>query len=580
MKKYVLGFVLLLTMFAGLSFTNNIVTAGEPSASDLIDYTYQFNVDGVLGETTTIDNVNYGTVLSVDSGSFPQSGKEYVGYLENGKVTPTLNAADSVILTDNTDLTFIYKTAGSFAVILMDSNQDFLNILFTDGSGNVSIPSDVSGYSKPGLTATGWTDGTQTVTSSTVFTEDTVVYVEYGDSLVVHSLNVTNGTGSNSYSFNEEVTVTANGSGTFCYWTKDGEIASYDESYTFTVASNHSLVAVYDVDTYINDPEVFVGVSEFYEIESGVLSLVGQFDLPSDVDLIEWGIVYSASNIDVDLDSGTKQNSNKINPDTNEFVISFDKSSIPTSLFYKAFVVSKDSDGVVSTSYSEMMVYSSSIDYTKIWFYNSIGWSIVHAHYWPDNSEFTGTSNPVPITKENDSDWWYVYVPTDKDVNDINILFASDSAYTKQTVNIDINGSTGVYNVVDNGNDVNGEGKYLIDINNSKNLSDSSLKLITIWFQDYWNYNTANAWAWDSNGNLYENWPGPNLLYEFTDSNDRDWYTINIVTNLSQFDLIVSNNGHSTERYQVNGISILSDDIYLYWDNNSSSWTNSTTAPF
>jgi hypothetical protein len=364
MRKLVLSFVLLFGIFIGLSFTENLVEAAEPTNTTKIDYTYQFNIDGVEGETTTISDVNYGTIINVDSGSFPQSGKTYVGYLENDKVSPTMNTSDTIRATDNTDITLIYKTSGTNAVIFMDANQDFINVLFTDGENHVNsanVPNH-SSYTKPGLTVQGWTQNGSDVISdwtTTEFSSDTIVYLKYSDPATADlTLTVTNGSGGGSFKFNETVTVDTTGSTgtTFNYWLKDGEIASYSESYTFTMVTNHTLEAVYDGVGFTPHSGNFVYVSESYVLQDNYISILSQFDLDSGEELVEWGIVYSSTEATPTLATSntTIKYSNKYNASTNEFVMSF-ADSIST-VYYRAFVTSIDSSDNITTDYSSVIV--------------------------------------------------------------------------------------------------------------------------------------------------------------------------------------------------------------------------------
>lgn len=366
MKKIILSFILLFSLFAALSFTENIVKAAEPTTGQDVTFTYTINKNGA--ETTSVEQiVDYGTTVSIDSGSHSESGYSFVGFIENGKVDPTLNTAETFRVTENTNLTLFYKDSSETAVILMDANQDYIGVWYTDGSDLLDTTTNalpnLSNYSKPGLTVDGWTsDGTTIISdlSTQAFISDDLVYIKYNDPTLDNlSLNITNGSAdlSGPYDFNQTVTVTGDGSGTtFNYWLKDGEIASYDESYTFTMVTDHNLEAVYDEVGFTPHSGSFSYASEAYVLQDDFITILGQFDLESGEELVEWGIVYSSTETTPTLDtsSTTINYSNKYNASTGEFVMSF--ADTIATVYYRTFVTTIDSSDNLSTDYSNVLV--------------------------------------------------------------------------------------------------------------------------------------------------------------------------------------------------------------------------------
>lgn len=208
------------------------------------------------------------------------------------------------------------------------------------------------------LSASGWTsDGLTAIDFSTAtFTADTIVFPLYSTPVNNLSLSITNGTVSvaGPYAFNQVVTVTANTAPenySFSHWTKDGIIVSYNPQYTFTVASNHTLEAVNVLKSgYAAYTDNFVSVSQPYELKEGYETLVGQFALATGETLVEYGFVHSNSETTPTLATANTQvnYSNKYNSGTNEFVMSFNS----LSYYYRAFVITIDSNNNVSTKYS------------------------------------------------------------------------------------------------------------------------------------------------------------------------------------------------------------------------------------
>lgn len=363
MKKLFLGLFLIFGLTIG--FLNLDIKAGEPTETTTVTYTYVVNLNGVQQEPVNM-TANYGTSISFDAGT--QSGYEYVGHINQGKLISTLNQAVSIRVTENTYVQYYFKTAGEVAIIFMDTNLNFVTTRYTDNDGvtptnkiiiNEANPLPLySNFSKPGLSASGWTsDGITAIDFSTAtFTSDTVVYPLYSTSVNNLTLSITNGTASvaGPYDFNEVVTVTANAAPenyTFSHWRKDGVIVSYDSQYTFTMATNHNLEAV-NVETsgYVAHTDNFVSVSQPYELKDGYETLVGQFDLAAGETLVEYGFVHSNTETNPTLSTANTQvnYSNKYNSRTSEFVMSFNS----LGYYFKAFVITIDSNNNVSTKYS------------------------------------------------------------------------------------------------------------------------------------------------------------------------------------------------------------------------------------
>lgn len=353
MKKVIVSGFLLITLLIGLATSGLQVKGG----AETFDFTYTINYNDDSTSPQTLTGVTYGDEITFDSGTLPSNGYVFLGWLEQGKVNPVLYGDAKVRVTENMSLSAFFKPVDSVAVIFMDANQDFIDVLYADESGLLnaaSIP-DYSLETKPGLVATGWTDGASTVTSTTVFTEDTVVYVAYDNvSLTDLSLDLTNGTVSEAgpYAFNDVITVSANGTGTFNYWLKDGVIASLDEIYSFTMADNHILEAVYD-EGFVANSDKFITVSNPLEISEGYVTLLGQFDLPEGEEIVEYGIIYSDYQGGITVDTPDVQYllSNKYNPDTNEFVLSV-PGTVNDLPNYRAFMTTIDSSDNVSITYS------------------------------------------------------------------------------------------------------------------------------------------------------------------------------------------------------------------------------------
>ena len=307
---------------------------------------------------------NYGTLVTVNA---PSQGAsyEFAGIVVDGKVTDGLTASFRIY--EDTVATVYYKPVGSQAIIVKDTNNDQLAVVYTETNGVLSsasqlVISSLASPTKPGLAFSSWSVTDFTVT----FTEDAVVYPLYTTAVNDLSLNLINGVASveGPYSFNQVLTVNANGTGTFKYWLKDGRIASLDETYTFTIAKAHELEAVYDTDCVANTGS-FVGISDVYDnLRSGYYTVIGNIDLATGEELVEWGIITSdlPGGITLDTPGVEKYNSNKLNSGTNEFVMSFVKDSeVPN---YRAFVTTINGT-TVKTVYSYIQDFETVYEYAS-----------------------------------------------------------------------------------------------------------------------------------------------------------------------------------------------------------------------
>jgi hypothetical protein len=307
---------------------------------------------------------NYGTLVTVNA---PSQGAsyEFAGIVVDGKVTDGLTASFRIY--EDTVATVYYKPVGSQAIIVKDTNNDQLVVVYTETNGVLSsasqlVISSLASPTKPGLAFSSWSVTDFTVT----FTEDAVVYPLYTTAVNDLSLNLINGVASveGPYSFNQVLTVNANGTGTFKYWLKDGRIASLDETYTFTIAKAHELEAVYDTD-FVANTGSFVGISDVYDnLRSGYYTVIGNIDLATGEELVEWGIITSdlPGGITLDTPGVEKYNSNKLNSGTNEFVMSFVKDSeVPN---YRAFVTTINGT-TVKTVYSYIQDFETVYEYAS-----------------------------------------------------------------------------------------------------------------------------------------------------------------------------------------------------------------------
>ncbi|MGD9760958.1 MAG: starch-binding protein [Candidatus Izemoplasmatales bacterium] len=569
MKKLFLVFTLLLGLFAGMSFTK--INAGEPTYST-VSYTYTINKDGVSETPTTITDINYGTAVSFDFGTAPEN-YSFIGHINQGKLISTGTNSVSINVTDNTAVEYLFKTAGSTAVIFKDTNLDFESILFAGVEGKITGYPVISSYSKPGLTTSNWSDGTNQYTqeqlANQVFASGstTILYPLYTTAKTL-TISVPNGVVTNLSSesgtyFNDLIKVDANDAGVdyfFDHWEKDGRIVSYDDVYTFTAADNHKLAAMYDQVEAPSHSGSFVSVSAPYDnLRTGYYTLVGQFDLAAGDSIVEYGFIQSndVSTPSLNTDTATTDTdilySSKYNSVTKEFVMSFDKASRPLKTYYRSFITVINGT-TVSTIYSEVVTN------TKVWFYNSEGWTDIYGFtkYTDSGSLEINDLGSWPGTlaiQDGTTDWWYVNVPLVPGTQNFIVIFSGQSLEKpNQTPDVNINDSNVFVDIIGN--------KYL-----DKTTAETNINSYTkVWFYNSGNWTGVKAYIWNNPNSdpdltgSWVTWPGVNAI----DGSDGWMYTY--VPALPGFGIIFSGY-EGVDFKQTIDITISNNtDVYAYTD--------------
>lgn len=167
----------------------------------------------------------------------------------------------------------------------------------------------------------------------------------------------------------------------------------------------------------------------------------------------------------------------------------------------------------------------------RIYYTNPNGWTTPHVHIWNTNNG-TNTSNPVPMTRLNESNLWYI----DRGSTNCGLLFADRNYFndseTKKTGDIN--------NISDNN----------VYCDDSSIGSFSNFKLYTINYDnsvDKWG--TVYAYIYSSsNKNLNKYWPGEAMK---KGSNDIWSYTFYAPTGST----IIFNRGDNYNENKVSGFS-------------------------
>lgn len=410
MKK-VFSFILLLTL--SLFLVDVLVKANQQEVETInVSVTTYFDDDNII--PSSVEAI-YGNKVSFDNGLATNEDYTFVTWLLNDTVKYGYAIDHEFTVTKTMDLKAIFKPADQFAVLFMDANGKFLGVKFVTNGGNVE--DDFTNLpTKPGyiVSENRWNGSLENITS------DKVLMLQYEpvDAEKTFTLTVVNGTSSGSeYVYNTIATVVADApieGQYFSHWEVNGKVVSYQETYSFTMLKDTTITAVYSDETVEEEP--YVTLSDNLELRDGYFSHVGQFYLPEGYELIEYGML-TINDVDEELNikthGVTRHQGNKYDSRTNEWLMSFNKSSLIT---VRAFLVVKDisnetlktyySDAVLEQLYSEVELYQTGFEGPSKTGYardnvilNGIAWVFDNALLGKDSSDRKTGSQSARINK-------------------------------------------------------------------------------------------------------------------------------------------------------------------------------------
>lgn len=338
-------FVVLLIYFLSISllFYRSI-------SSESVKISSYFDDDNII--ETIISSKVYGSKIELSNHLTYESNYEFVLWIQNDIVRHDLAINHEFIITRNMELKAIFKETGTYAVLFMDSNGQLLDVKYTLPNGNVSDEDITNLPSKPGYIISPLNKWSGTLSN---IQKDTILVLQYekvDDNDYV--VSVTNGSGSGSYEYNSKVTINANpapNGSYFSHWQIDNRIVSKDATYTFTVLDDVNIKAVYSNVEAMDKP--WVGMSNKLNIRDNYQSYVGQFSLPNDLEMIEFGFLSSTTlsiPLTLDMEGVTRHQANTYNKDTNEWLRSFPENEL---LNVRSYMVYRNQYDHIITIYDE-----------------------------------------------------------------------------------------------------------------------------------------------------------------------------------------------------------------------------------
>jgi hypothetical protein len=180
----------------------------------------------------------------------------------------------------------------------------------------------------------------------------------------------------------------------------------------------------------------------------------------------------------------------------------------------------------------------------RIYFLNSVGWESVYAYAWIGEEQHLGPMPGTLATQEAETDWWYVDVQVNFDVNEIGLIFNNgDLDNLLQTPDVMLDSPFYLYVTI--------TGESFV----TKTLAEDSFVSNRVWFYNSDNWAQVNAYAWVGSSRILGNFPGQPATQE----GETDWWyvdlpydfseiPVNIIfnenENIKTADILLENNTH------------------------------------
>ena len=315
---------------------------------------------------TTINDVEYGTNLSLDGSLSNQAGYTFTYWIVNDVLETNLNINHSFIVNQEMDIIGVFANVGQSVAIFRDTNGKVLDIQFVT-NGNAPTDPSITLPTKPGYvvsTVSKWGQTLSAISENTIYTLNYTI-----DTASTFDLSVTDGSGSGTYTYNSMITVSANIAAIgeeFSHWEEDGQVISRSATDTFGVLASRTIEAIY-TDGIVSDAP-FVMITDDLETSTVYYSYISRFHIPTDFTLVEWGMIsndtaeFNMDTVGIELHQGFFKMAG-----TNAFMMSFNKE---TYNYVRAYIVIKDLAGDLITMYSDTkgsVTGSASEFYTTGW---------------------------------------------------------------------------------------------------------------------------------------------------------------------------------------------------------------------
>lgn len=316
----------------------------------VISVTSHFD-DENLNITTLLQDNTYASNLSLENTILNLEGYSFVSWIVNNSVRKELLLNHTFVLTNDMELIAIFSPSDKHSVLFMDSNSKLLNIQYVShGEDAQDIIDDLP--SKPGYiisTTNKWDGSLSNITQDTIFT---LQYEKINTN--TFNLSVIYGQGSDTYNYNDLVTIEADApepNEYFNYWKVDNQIVSSNPIHSFTIFSDMEIEAVYSNEPIFNPP--MVSISSNLHLRDNYKTFVGQKHVPSGYTLIEYGMITSQINQNITLSSDDILKYQGLNHtvQSNEWMMSFGETN---HKYVRAYLVLRNSQNEILIVYSDL----------------------------------------------------------------------------------------------------------------------------------------------------------------------------------------------------------------------------------
>ena len=291
----------------------------------------------------------YATSNTIVSNPYP--GYRFIFLTENGKIV-SYSTRYNFRVSEDTTYESYFVPMDRYYVLFMDKNQELIDVQYVKAGSNAISPTNIP--QKPGYSFSGWSRAFTNVNQNLIVTPQYTV-----NRTDTYTVEVVGGTYTGIAKFDSVVTVTATSSN-FSYWTRNGEIASYNKSYSFTVYGNERLVAndtVITKDTIVNINNNILNLNEDQFVT------VGSYYLPLTANFVEAGVLLyqgdSITSLTFDTVGVMKIRATKFSSN-NEFAIivnDVDDKALWKACTYVSYVENE----IVKQAYSALATYQSEL---------------------------------------------------------------------------------------------------------------------------------------------------------------------------------------------------------------------------
>lgn len=322
-------------MADGLTYPVTVITAFDDTNNDIV-------YEGFHA---------YGTRIQFNQQITDTDEYTFAFWVVNGHVRFDLPVDHVFIVNGPMSIYAVFNGAETYAVMFMDTNGESIDLQYVDEGGDAVPPEALP--DKPGFNvdeASPWNASYENITAHTILIIQYVIA-----STETFTVDVTHGVGGGTYLYNDIVELEADSPGDgehFLYWETDGVKVSYNATYRFTALRDLTLTAVYGSEPI--DTEPLITLSPNVNIRLGAYSYVGQFYVPQDHTLIEFGILRSNTN-DAPLHGSadaTRYRAEKHHAATNEYLMSFTYHQT----YQRAYLVTEAADGTLHFTYSDVII--------------------------------------------------------------------------------------------------------------------------------------------------------------------------------------------------------------------------------